>query len=191
MEVGPPAERPAVLPTAPVRRAGRRPGAPAGRPWPKCSSSPTRSSASICPRSQQDIEKFRQAAPRRKAWLEQLFARIEELRANALRAACRWGSIRWKPPLAAPWRRTCRPRSNRTRRKPRVVRTTCCTAISRAMSQSLACRARLVEELRQNRALTPEQLFEKLVHGVFNPHYECGKTRVADDRRGRRTSPAS
>lgn len=43
---------------------------------------------------------------------------------------------------------------------------------------SLENRSRLVEELLANPDQTPEQLFEKLVRGVYNPHYECGKTRV-------------
>src|SRR5439155_25023355 len=45
-------------------------------------------------------------------------------------------------------------------------------------AQSLADRLKLLDELIQNKSQTPEELFEQLVRGVFNPAYECGKTRV-------------
>ena len=45
-------------------------------------------------------------------------------------------------------------------------------------AQALAQRGRLVTELIENRNQTPEQLFEQLVRGVFNPLYVCGQTRV-------------
>lgn len=48
----------------------------------------------------------------------------------------------------------------------------------RGYHASLENRAQLVEELIANPNQTPEQLFEKLVRGVYDPHYECGKTRV-------------
>jgi DNA-binding MarR family transcriptional regulator len=122
-----------------------------------------------------DIQKFREAAPRRKARLERLFARIEELR----QSPCELLPLGINPLESAAGGVA----AGLTGRVD--------AALSEAGSNydvlhshfqsyvaSLDERIRLVEELRQNTALSPEELFEKLVHGVFNPNYECGQTRV-------------
>jgi hypothetical protein len=43
---------------------------------------------------------------------------------------------------------------------------------------ALAQRGQLVEQIAADKALTPEQLFEQVVHGVYDSKYQCGKTRV-------------
>ena len=45
-------------------------------------------------------------------------------------------------------------------------------------AQSLAARAKLIDGLLNNKTENPDQLFQQIVRGVFDPRYECGKTRV-------------
>lgn len=128
------------------------------------------------PQIQQDIERFRQAVPRRKAYLQKLIQRVEE----ALRDPCDLLPLNVNPLESASGGRTARELINRLD-----------TALANAersfeslsgnfhgYARKLAERGRIVDELLQRKDQTPQQLFDLLVKQIYNPNYECGKTRV-------------
>jgi hypothetical protein len=124
---------------------------------------------------QQDIEKLRQAVPRRKAWLEKLSQRIEELR----QTPCELLPLGVNP-FEAAGGQFARDRLARLDKSLADAQRSYQNLSQnfQGYAQTLADRSRLVDELLQNKEQTPEELFEKLVRGVFNSQYECGKTRV-------------
>lgn len=129
------------------------------------------------PAIQRDIARFQEVAPRRKAWLQRLTSRIVELQ----QTRCELLPLSLDPLEATS--------GEALGAAGQIARIDAALADAEksyanlstsfaAYAQSLAGRARLLEELIQDPNQTPEQLFEKLVRGVFNPRYECGKTRV-------------
>jgi len=129
------------------------------------------------PTIQNDIARFQAAAPRRKAWIQRLVSRIAELQ----QTRCELLPLSLDP-LEATGGGVRGAASQLARIEEALADAEKSYANLKtsfaAYSQSLNNRARLLEELIADPNQTPEQLFEKLVRGVFNPRYECGKTRV-------------
>jgi hypothetical protein len=123
----------------------------------------------------QDIEAFRAAAPRRKAWIEKLFARVEEFR----RTPCELLSLGINPLDDAVLGGGAAQLSNRLDRALSEAESSyeLLNNHFRGYVQALAARRQIVDQLLRDRSLTPEELFEKLVRGVYDPTYECDKTR--------------
>jgi hypothetical protein len=124
---------------------------------------------------QKDVEALRAAAPRRRERLKRLSARIEELLTSpcellplgihSLEAAAGGSSeqliARFETSLANAEKSFDNLNANFSR-----------------YSQSLGERGQLVQQLQQVKTQTPEELFQQLVLRVYDPQYECGKTRV-------------
>ncbi len=129
------------------------------------------------PAIERDIEKLRAAVPRRKAWLARLLARIAELQ----RTKCELLPLGLNP-LEATSGEATTAASQITRLDTALADAeqsyATLTANFQRYAGSLASRAQIVEELIANPNQTPEQLFQKLVRGVYNPNYVCGQTRV-------------
>jgi hypothetical protein len=123
-----------------------------------------------------DIEKFRQSAPRRKAMLQKLFARVEEL----TQTNCDLLPLGINPLETASGGATSEGLINRVESALTEAESSYSLLLNHFQGyvEKLDARIRLVEELRTNRALAPEELFEKLVHQVYDPAYECDKSRV-------------
>jgi DNA-binding MarR family transcriptional regulator len=128
------------------------------------------------PNIQKDIERLREAVPRRKAYLERLIRLIEQARENPcdllplgidpLEAVGGGATARaLLPRLDASLANTEKSYQNLSRNFENYAK-------------ELARRGQLVDDLLANKEQTPEALFEQLVRGVFDPQYECGKTRV-------------
>ena len=123
---------------------------------------------------QRDIQDFREAVPRRKARIERLFARIEELR----QSSCELLPLGVNP--LEDVEGTSAELTGRLDRALADVETSFQQLSERFRSyfESLGTRGQIVEELMMTRDQTPEQLFQLLVRGVYNPNYQCGDTRV-------------
>jgi len=124
---------------------------------------------------ERDIEEFRQAVPRRKERIEKLFARIEEFR----QAPCELLAVGINPLEGAAGRSSLE-LTSRLDRALADAETAyqLLSAHFQGYEESIAVRGRIVEELLANPNQTPEQLFQLLVRGVYNPGYKCGETRV-------------
>jgi hypothetical protein len=128
------------------------------------------------PAIREDMNRYAAAVPRRKAYLERLLKRVGEslqnpcdllpLGVDPLEVA---GGGRMARDLVARLDGTLAESEKKFQNLSRNFK---------GYADELAKRERLVEGLLENRAQTPEQLFETLVRGVFNPLYDCGKTRV-------------
>jgi hypothetical protein len=123
---------------------------------------------------ERDIEAFRQAVPRRKARIERLFARIEELR----RSPCELLPLGVNP--LEDVEGTSAELTGRLDTALADVESSFqhLSQRFRGYRDSLGTRGQIVEELLARRDQTPEQLFQLLVRGVYNPNYQCGDTRV-------------
>ena len=128
------------------------------------------------PLIQQDLEKFRQAAPGRKEWLARLVKRIEELR----QSPCELLPLAANPLEAVGGGADVAALTARLDDALADAETSFRTINARfqGYSAELARRSQLVQQLLQNREQTPEQLFEQIVRGIYNPKYLCGETRV-------------
>lgn len=128
------------------------------------------------PSIRQDIERFRQAAPRRKAYLERLVKLIAESRENP----CELLPLGLDPLEAASGGRMSSdviPRVDTSLSNAEQSYKNLSTSFGR-YAQELARRLELIDQLETNKNQTPEELFQILVRGIFNPGYECGKTTV-------------
>ena len=128
------------------------------------------------PQIQQDIERFRQAVPRRKAYLQKLIQRVEE----ALRDPCDLLPLNVNPLESASGGRTARELISRLDTALANAERSFESLSSnfRGYARKLAERGQIVDGLIQRKDQTPQQLFDLLVRQVYNPNYECGKTRV-------------
>jgi len=128
------------------------------------------------PLIQQDLGKFRQAAPSRKAWLARLVKRIEELR----QSPCEILPLAANPLEAVGGGADIAALTARLDEALADAESSFQTLHSRfqGYSAELARRGALVVQLLQNRGQTPEELFEQIVRGIYNPKYQCGDTRV-------------
>jgi hypothetical protein len=128
------------------------------------------------PAIQRDIEQLRQAVPRRVAQLEKLTARIEDLR----QSQCELLPLGLNPlegvnGIQAPAQVQARLEQSLQDAESSYQSL---SIHFRAYAESLARRGQIVEELLADAQQTPEQLFEQLVKGVYNPNYQCGQTRI-------------
>jgi hypothetical protein len=126
------------------------------------------------PTVERDLEAFRRAAPRRKARLQRLFARIEELRQSQCELL----------PLGVnPLEDVEGASAELTGRIDKAL-TDLATAFQefgshfRGYAQSLDERIRIVDDLAANPNRMPDELFQQLVRGVYDRTYECGETTV-------------
>lgn len=123
----------------------------------------------------EDLEKFRQAGPRRRARLERLATRIDEL----VKGPCELLPLGVHPLEAAAGasaEQLVQRFENSLARSDQSFQNL--SHNFQGYAQKLEDRRALIDRIAQDRSLTPEQLFEQVVHGVFDPKYECGKTRV-------------
>ncbi|HZN35846.1 MAG TPA: TolC family protein [Pirellulaceae bacterium] len=126
---------------------------------------------------QRDIETLRASVPRRKASLQRLIARIQELQ----RTKCELLPLTLNPldsidpDVSAAQTQIGRLEAALADAEKSL--TTLAASFER-YAASLAARQQVLDQLIQNKTQTPEELFQKLVKEVFNPLYECNKTRV-------------
>ncbi len=123
-----------------------------------------------------DIEKMRLAVPRRKAYLERLIQRIDASRENP----CDLLPLVVDPLEAASGGRVSRsliPRLDESladaERKYAGMNNK-----FKSYLDELTRRGQLVTRLIETRPNDPDELFRKVILEVFNPGYECGKSRV-------------
>jgi hypothetical protein len=127
------------------------------------------------PAIREDIEKMKAAVPRRKIYLQRLIDRIAAAKENP----CDLLPLRVDPLETAGGRvaadmltRLDASLANAERSLENLH------ANFTGYAEALAARGRVIDQLIQDNTQPPEQLFELLVHNVFDPHYECGQTRV-------------
>jgi DNA-binding MarR family transcriptional regulator len=128
------------------------------------------------PAIEEDLQRFRAAVPRRKEYLQRLIERIN----GSLKNPCDLLPLGVDPLEAAAGGLAAQDLMARldaslanTERSYQNL-----SANFGRYAGELARRGKLLEDLIENKEQTPEQLFELLVRNVFNPQYECGKTRV-------------
>jgi hypothetical protein len=128
------------------------------------------------PAIKRDIAVFRAAAPRRKASLERLAARMDELS----RSNCELLPLPNNPLEAVVGGSSGEALYQRVEQSlaDAEARFQLINEHFQSYATALAERGRLVEELMANKEQTPEQLFEFVVLRVYNPNFECGKTRI-------------
>lgn len=128
------------------------------------------------PEIQRDIEKMRQAVPRRKAYLERLITRIEVARNNP----CDLLPLSVDPLETASGGRISRSLIPRLDKSLENIESSYKSLSEKFQSyaQELARRGQLAESLLETKPQDAEQLFKQVVLGLFTPAYECGKTRV-------------
>ncbi len=127
------------------------------------------------PSIEADLQKFRDNEPRRKARLERLAKRIEEL----LTDPCELLPLRVHPLQAAAGataEQLLERFENSLARSGQSFNNL--STNFRRYAKAFADRGELIDRLIAEKNQTPDQLFELIVHGVFNPGYECGKTRI-------------
>jgi DNA-binding MarR family transcriptional regulator len=127
------------------------------------------------PSIEADLQKFRDAEPRRKSRLERLAKRVEELLTNP----CELLPLRVHPLEAAAGAsatQLLQRFENSLARSGQSFNNL--SANFRRYLQAFAARGELIDRLIVDKNQMPDQLFELLIHGVFNPQYECGKTRI-------------
>jgi hypothetical protein len=131
---------------------------------------------SYLPMIGEDIEKMRVAAPRRKAYLERLIKRIEESMQNP----CDLIPLRVDPLETAAGGRFSRDLISRLDKSLSNVQQSYqnLSANFQRYASEFARRGELIDRIAANRGLSGQELFNDLVLGVFNPQYQCGKTRV-------------
>jgi hypothetical protein len=127
------------------------------------------------PAIREDIQKMKAAVPRRKAYLERLIDRIAASQENP----CDLLPLRVNPLETAGGRvaadlltRLDASLANAERSLENL------SANFVGYAEAFASRGRIIDLLMRDNTQTPEQLFELLVRNVFDPHYECGQTRV-------------
>jgi hypothetical protein len=132
--------------------------------------------ANHLPAIEQDLERFRAAVPRRKAWIEKLIARIDELS----QSPCELLPLGLNPFEAVAGGVDERELLARLDRSLADANSSyeIIGANFRRYAESLASRGQMVEELLANPPLSPEERFDRIVHGVFNPNFVCGKSSV-------------
>jgi DNA-binding MarR family transcriptional regulator len=122
-----------------------------------------------------DLQRFRDNEPRRKARLERLAKRIEELLTNP----CELLPLRVHPLEAAAGANAeqllQRFESSLARSEQSFKNL---SSNFRRYAQAFTSRGELLDRLISDKSQNPDQLFELIVHRVFNPGYECGKTRI-------------
>jgi hypothetical protein len=126
---------------------------------------------------QRDIVNFRESVPRRKAWLLRLIGRIQELQ----RTKCELLPLTLNPlDSSDPAVSAADEQIGRLEAALADAEKALATlaASFQRNSESLANRQQVLEQLIQDKTQTPEELFQKLVKEIYNPQYECGKTRV-------------
>jgi hypothetical protein len=125
---------------------------------------------------EEDIKRFREATPRRKARLEAMFKRIEELR----QSPCELLPVGVNPLDDVVGGAGVAGVVSRLDSALEETESSYQNLLNHFQGyvESLGKRIQLVEELQANRSLSAEDLFEKLVHGVYDPAYECDKSRV-------------
>jgi hypothetical protein len=123
-----------------------------------------------------DIEKFRKAVPRRKQYLERLIVQIE----TSLKNPCDLLPLGLDPLETAGGGRIARDLLARLDASLANAEKSYAnlTANFQRYAQELATRRGLIQQLENANNLTPDQLFEQIVHGIFSRSYECGKTRI-------------
>jgi hypothetical protein len=124
----------------------------------------------------QDLDRFRASLPRRRAWIEKLVARIDELRASP----CDLLPIAVNPLEGVIGGERAEDLIRRVEQSLAEAESSyeILSGHFNAYAQSLGERGRIVEQLQADKSQTPEQLFEQLVRGVYNPAYVCGETRI-------------
>lgn len=124
----------------------------------------------------EDIEKFKAAVPRRKAYLERLIKRIEESMQNP----CDLLPLRVDPLETAAGGRFSRDLITRLDSSLANAEKSFqnLSANFQRYAQELARRGELIDRIAADKTLGPRELFNEVVLGVFNPQYQCGKTRV-------------
>jgi hypothetical protein len=128
------------------------------------------------PAMRRDVERFREVAPRRKASLERLAARMDELG----RSTCELLPLPSNPLEGAVGGSSAEALYNRVEQSltDAESRYQLLSEHFQSYAASLAERGRLIEELLANKEQTPEQLFDLVVLRIYNPNFECGRTRI-------------
>jgi hypothetical protein len=130
----------------------------------------------LLPSIQKDLEEFRRAVPRRRAYLQRLVARIHD----AMQNPCDLLPLGIDPLQAASGGRISAdliPRLDASLANAEKSYQNLHDNFQR-YAQELAKRGRLVDDLLASKTQNPDELFEQLIRRVFSPLYECGKTRV-------------
>lgn len=128
------------------------------------------------PSIQRDLNAFRQSLPGRKVALEKLAARIEELQISP----CGLLPLSSNPLEAVGGGSTAQQLLARVEESLRDAETSyeLLNNHFQDYTKTLNERQRILEDVIVNKNYTPPELFELVVRGIYNPLFECGKTRI-------------
>jgi hypothetical protein len=128
------------------------------------------------PKIREDIQKMQTAVPRRKAFLQRLIERVKLAGENP----CELLPTNVNPLETAAGGRFASellPRLDASLSNAERSFGNLNTHFTE-YAEAFAERGRIIDQLLNDTTQTPEQLFELLIHQVFDPQYKCGETRV-------------